>query len=423
MSHPITHKRMPTVVMRLWVVFFVGIGSGLGGMSLSLLLHYIQHVAYGYSTTLIISDQSFLEGVRAASAERRVFVLTLCGFIAGLGWWGLYRYEKPISIQEAIASKKPHMPIFTTIANALLQIITIALGSPLGREVAPREIGALFACWLSQKTKLSLQDTRIMIACGAGAGLATAYNVPLGGAMFTLEVLLCTFQWSALLPALATAGIAVVVSWIGLGNEPTYQLPSFDLSHSLVTWSILVGPIFGYSAYYFQKITSHARKMAKNNWQLPVLCLLNFIIIGFLAIYFPALLGNGKSPTQLEFNHTTSIELAAVLLVLRILITYGSLRAGAKGGLLTPSLANGALFGVILGGFWSMVWHAAPLGAFAVIGATAFLAAAQTMPITAIILMFEFTRIHLNFMIPLIFTVAGAVGTCNLCQNKRPKTK
>jgi H+/Cl- antiporter ClcA len=269
-------------------------------MLLALLLHYLQHIAYGYSPTLIISNETFLEGIRASSAERRIIVLTVSGLIAGMGWWGVYRYGSSlVSIDVAVKSKKPQMPIPTTIAHILLQIITIALGSPLGREVAPRELGTLFAGWLSAKAGLSLKDTQIMLACAAGAGLAAVYNVPLGGAMFTLETLLLTLRWSALLPALATSVIAAVVAWIGLGNEQQYHIPPYSISYSLVTWSIITSPIFGILGYWFKHIATSARKKAPKNWQLPILCLLNFTLLGLLAVYFPALLGNGRSAAQL----------------------------------------------------------------------------------------------------------------------------
>ena len=416
------HNKQTTTLPTLMVVtLMIGVGSGLGGMFLALLLHYVQHIAFGYSLDQIISPVSFLEGVSAASSQRRILVLFVCGLIAGGGWWAVYRFGKPlVSIPDAIQSKKPHMPGLTTLAHILLQIITIALGSPLGREVAPREIGALFACWLSTRAGLSVKETQIMIACGAGAGLAAVYNVPFGGTLFILEALLCTFNWSVLLPAITTSAIAVVVSWIGLGNEPLYYIPTYTISHSLVIWAIVTGPIFGISAYWFIQLLSFARKKSQHNWQLPVLCLLNFIMIGLLAVYFPALLGNGKSPANMEFNNAASIELTAALLLLRILITWSSLRAGAAGGILMPSIANGALLAGILGGMWNLVWPNIPLGAYAIIGATAFLAASNRMPITAIILLFEFTRVNFNFLIPMLFAVAGSVGVFKLCTNRSP---
>lgn len=402
--------------MLVAVSLVVGVGSGILGMSLALLLHYIQHLAYGYSLDLIISNASFLDGVNASTPERRVIILTLCGLIAGFGWWLLYSYGKPlVSIGETLKTDKK-MPWGSTIIHALIQIITIALGSPLGREVAPRELGALFANWVSEKAGLSIKETKIMIACGAGAGLAAVYNVPLGGAVFTMEVLCCTYSWSILVPALITSAIATLISWSGLGIESIYHVADLKLSTSIMAWSILTSPIFGFCAYWFIRIANQQRKQSLHDRKMILAALLNFSMIGILAMYFPVLLGNGKSAVQMEFSSFAGISFSALILALRYLIVWTSLRVGAQGGLLTPAMANGALLAAVLGGIWINFFPAEPFSGFIAIGATSFLAAAQKMPITAIVLIFEFTHIQFDFLVPIMLAVTGAIITCQLCE-------
>ncbi|MBP0606703.1 MULTISPECIES: chloride channel protein [Burkholderia] len=399
------------------VTVLTGIGAGLGGMLLALLLHAIQHVAYGYSIAHVIGSESFLAGVTAAEPLRRVAVLAVCGIVAGGGWWALYRYGRPlVSIRRAVRAADPRMPFVSTTVHALLQIVTVALGSPLGREVAPREIGSLLAGRFAHAARLTPDDCRLMVACGAGAGLAAVYNVPLGGAIFVLEVLLGTFDMRALIVAVVTSAIAAIVAWLGLGNEHQYTVPAFVLSTPLVAWSIVCGPLFGFAAYGFVRLTSRARANAPKDWRLPVFALLNFAVIGVLAMGFPQLLGNGKGPAALGFDGTLTIGFAATLLVLKVLIEAGSLRAGAEGGLLTPGLANGALLGVVLGGLWSAVWPGASLGGCALIGATAFLAASMQMPITAVVLMLEFTRANHDSLVPMLLAVAGSLVAYRLAQ-------
>lgn len=404
------------LIVLVFVTLCIGIVSGLAGMFLALFLHFIQHLAYDYSHTGL-NPETFLQGVSATTGQRRILILSICGLIAGFGWWAIQCYGKPlVSIAKAVQADSPQMPIGTTVLNALLQIITVGLGSPLGREVAPRELGSTFACWLCAKTKLSTKEAQIMVACGAGAGLAAVYNVPLGGAIFTLETLLFTMHWSALIPALATSAVATVVSWAGLGNVPQYQMPDFNLDSSLIIWSILTGPIFGIAAFLFRKITNSARKNAAKRGKLLFLCLLNFMIIGLLSVYFPALLGNGKGPIALGFSANLTLSLSITLLILRVVIVWSSLRAGAQGGLLTPSLANGVLLAILLGSLWDFLWPGPHLGAYAVIGGAAFLAASQKMPFTAIVLTAEFTNISFNFLIPVLFTVVGSISIYSLCE-------
>lgn len=265
------------------------------------------------------------------------------------------------------------------------------------------------------KSGLRSEDTKIMIACGAGAGLAAVYNVPLGGALFIAEVLLLSFNWSVLLPALVSSTIAVAVSWIGLGNQPQYDLSGLVLSPGIMAWSILTGPVYGLAGYWFSRIANQCRKAAKHNWQLPILCILNFSLIGVLAIFFPAILGNGKSVIHVEFGAVTLMSLSAILFLLRVITTWSSLRAGAEGGLLTPSMAAGALLGGFLGGLWNLYFPGIIPASFAAIGATAMLAASQKMPLTAIVLIFEFTRIDFSFIMPVLFAVCGSLAVCKLC--------
>jgi len=399
------------------VTILTGVGAGVGGMLLALLLHAIQHVAYGYSLAHLVGAESFLAGVTDAEPLRRLAVLIVCGLVAGGGWWALYRFGQPlVSIRRAVRAADPRMPFVSTTVHALLQIVTVALGSPLGREVAPREIGSLLAGRLARCAGLSPADCRLMVACGAGAGLAAVYNVPLGGAVFVLEVLLGTFELRALVVAVVTSAIAAAVAWIGLGNEHQYTVPSFALSTPLVAWSIVCGPLFGFAAYGFVRLTTRARADAPKGRLLPVLSLVNFAVIGVLAMWFPQLLGNGKGPASLGFDGTLTIGLAATLLVLKVLIEAGSLRAGAEGGLLTPGLANGALLGVVLGGVWSLVWPGASIGGCALIGATAFLAASMQMPITAVVLLLEFTRVNHDSLVPMLLAVAGSLVAYRFAQ-------
>jgi H+/Cl- antiporter ClcA len=300
------------------------------------------------------------------------------------------------------------MPVVATMIHAVLQIVTVALGSPLGREVAPRELAADFATWLSGRAGLDPGYTRIMIACGAGAGLAAVYNVPLGGTLFTLEVLLGTFEVSALIPALTTSVIATAVAWIGLGNSCQYLVPPLSISVSLTTWSILTGPAFGLAAYLFVQATKTARARSPKDWHLLVWCAVVFPVIGLLAFRFPQLLGNGKGLAQAGFENDIGLKLALTLLSLRIAVIAGALRAGAAGGLLTPGLSIGGLLGIVLGSLWNHVWPAESLAAFAIVGSAAFLACSMKMPLTAIVLTFEFTRVGHDFLVPISLAVAGA---------------
>ena len=404
---------MPTLMA---VTVCVGVIAGVGGMCLGLLLHFIQHMAYGYSMHRLLSTQSFLQGVTNSTPVRRVEALLTCGVIAGVGWWAMNRFAKPlINVSKALKSDDPRTPMLATVVNALLQIVTVALGSPLGREGAPREVGATFSGWLAHRIGLTAQESRVMVACGAGAGLAAVYNVPLSGTLFALEVLLGTFSASAAIPALLTSVIAATVAWIGLGNDAQYSVPTFELSDSLMAWSILIGPIFGFAAYGFSRLVDAAHRHAPRDWRLLPSCLLAFSLIGAAAIFYPQLLGNGKGPIQLGFNDDVSLQLAATLLILKTLAILLCLRAGAGGGLLTPGLSLGAMLAIVAGGLWNHILLPVPLGAYAIVGAAAFLAASMRMPVTAIVMAVELTRVDHDYLFPVVFAVAGSSAALRIC--------
>ena len=414
----IKESKKPRILL---ATVLTGIFAGIIGILLSWFLHLVQHLAYGYDLHAWAGDISFLHGVKTASSMHRLIVLSVCGIIAGCGWFWIHRYLQPIySIERAVREAKP-MPVATTLCHGLLQILTVGLGSPLGREKAPREISALCSGWLAQYMKLDVHAMRVMLGCGAGAGLAAIYNVPLAGMMFTLESLLQTLRWNAVLPAIMTSAIAVWISWIGLGNYAVFPVPPMLVSSNVLYWSICAGPLIGCVAYWFMTEIEKAEKRAPREWSMPLYCTLNFVFIGFLAMYFPVILGNGRSVVHVAFTYSNTLALSCTLFAIRMGITWSSVRFGAYGGLLTPSLANGALLGLILGNVWNFILPPIDVNIAAILGAAGFLAAAERIPMTAILLIFEFTHIHLDFGVPVLCTVFGAMVGFQIVKKMRSR--
>lgn len=391
----------------LTVTLLVGILAGIGGMFLAMLLHFIQHVALGYSAHL-----EYWDGLKDTSGLRRFVTVFISGLVVGFGWYLLYRYGKPlVGIAKAVKSEDHRMPLITSWVHALLQVVTVALGSPLGREVAPREVGAAMAGWISHRFQLTSDESKVFVACGAGAGLAAVYNVPLAGALFALEVLLVSCKSVNVICALITATIATMISWIGLGNIYQYPLPTLTINTSFYFWAALMGPVCGIGAFAFDKIMTAARSKVQKNYMMPINSIINFSILGCLAIYFPQLLGNGQIPLQQIFADNISIQLAFILLILKLCVVWGSLRAGAEGGLLTPSLACGGLLAFVIGGIWSIFFPGASMGAFALVGAAAFLGSSMKMPLTTIVLVLELTHFDYDLLPSLLLAMSGSFIT------------
>lgn len=235
---------------KLWAALIItGIIGGMVGIVLTEIMHTIQHLAYDYGSDGLYV--SFREGVSQASPARRIGVMTFCGVVVGLGWWLLKRYGRPQpSIKAVVKNPLAGFPFFETVSHALLQIITVGLGSPLGREVAPREMTAAFASVGVNRFGLGEDDARLVIACASGAGLAAVYNVPLASTLFILEAMLGLWTQQAVAAALLTSVIATAVARIGLGDVQQYHPANLSINTSLLWFSAIIGPILGATAVF-----------------------------------------------------------------------------------------------------------------------------------------------------------------------------
>lgn len=394
------------------VTICVGVGGGLSGLVVSLALRGIEHLAFGYS------DGSFLDGVVHSAPWRRVFALVLAGIIGGFGWWAVRRWLSAIvSVEQSVAGAR--MPAVTTVLNAGLQIVIVGLGASIGRELAPREISAMIAGWIADKSGVTARERRVLIACGAGAGLAAVYNVPLGGAIFAVEILLAELSIATVVPAIMTSAIATIVAWIAVPMEPLYVVPSVVSTPSLLVWAALAGPVIGVLAVGFVRGTKFAERVRPRSWAILFVMPIGFAAVGFASIALPAILGNGKALGQLAFTASESIGVIVVLGVAKAVATTATVGSGAAGGTLTPSLAIGACLGAVLGGVWTTFWPGTSIAAFTLVGAAAFLGTSMRAPITAVVLVVEFTHAGVTLMVPILLAVAGAVAVGRLISRTR----
>jgi H+/Cl- antiporter ClcA len=238
--------------------------------------------------------------------------------------------------------------------------------------------------------------------------MAAAYGVPLGGALFALEVLRGVLALRLVLPALLACAVATGISWLALPNAPTYLIPAYPSSPSIVVWALLAGPMAGLvSVGYIRMIAWADRHKPKGGSRL-IAPIISLGLLGITSIAFPQILGNGKDIAQLAFTGQVAPLLLLCLLLLKPAATVMCLGTGVPGGLFTPSLALGALLGGVLGYPWAWLWPGVPPGLFAVIGAAAVLAASTHGPISAVVLIVELTGRDRSFILPLLLAVGTA---------------
>lgn len=383
-------------------ILLTGLGTGLAAGLLTLLLQSLEHFFWPGS--------NIVDAAAHAPYPRHLLVLLGAGVLTGIGQLALQRLSSAngIDISEAITRFGGRLPAVRTLGSALLSVVLVAMGAALGREGAPKQAGAVIANLLSDRVKLSDEQRRLLVACGAGAGMAGAYGVPLGGALFALEVLRGVLALRLILPALLACAIASAVSWTMLPNAPTYSVPAYPLSASVVCWALAAGPVIGLVSVGYVRLIAWADRNKPQGWQRLVLPSVALGSLGALSIAFPQLLGNGKEITQLAFTDQVAPLAMLALLFLRPLATVACVGSGVPGGLFTPSLALGALLGGVLGFAWSWIWPGVPQGLFAVLGAAAVLAATTRGPISSVVLIMELTSRDRSFMLPLLVVVVAA---------------
>jgi H+/Cl- antiporter ClcA len=387
----------------LLAVALTGLGAGISAVALTLLLEAVQHWMWPGPGTV-------LDTATNASAWRHILVLSGAGLATGLGQIVMVRLTSgnSIDITEAIWFSAGRLPALRTLGSAVLSVIVVGMGASLGREGAPKQAGAVIANALADKGRLSDEQRRLLVACGAGAGMAAAYGVPLGGALFALEVIRGSLALRLVLPALLASLIATAVSWLALPDAPTYVIPSFSNSISVVVWSLLAGPIAGLVSVAYVRMIAWADRTKPKAWRRLLAPVLALGLLGMVSIWFPEVLGNGKDVSQLAFVGAVGPGLLLILVLLKPAATILCVQSGTPGGLFTPSLTVGAMLGGVLGYLWSQVWPGVPPGLFAIIGATAMLAATTQGPISAVVLMMELTGRDRSFIVPVLLAVVTA---------------
>jgi chloride channel protein, CIC family len=390
---------------RFWLaVLLTGAGTGLGAAALTRLLEVIQRIAWRGSPTNI------LEAAERASAGRHILVLLAGGIVVGAGQFILKQVTSANGIETtaAIWLYAGRMPAVQTLGSAVLSIFAVGMGASLGREGAPKQTGAVIANFFSDRGRLSDEQRRLLVACGAGAGMGAAYGVPLGGALFAIEVMRGKLALRYVLPALFASLTATGVSWLALPDAPTYLVPRYTMSASVIAWAMLAGPIAGFASVGYVRLIRWAYQNKPQRWHRYVAPVVVLGIVGVVSIWFPQVLGNGKDVSQLLFTNQVASMLLLALLVLKPAATALCIRGGTPGGLFTPSLTAGALLGAVLGHAWGWLWPGVSPGLFAILGAGAVVAATTQGPVSAVVLMMELTGRDRSFILPLLIIVGIA---------------
>jgi H+/Cl- antiporter ClcA len=382
-------------------VLIVGLLAGVAGLATTTLLRVVEHLTYNYSFG------SLLDGVTASSPIRQAVGPMIGGGLAGLGWWILRSRTEVAPLAAAVAHPE-RIRLLPFTFDAALQVLVVGSGASLGREVAPRQfavaLGNLVTGWMK---RLSEPDRQILLACAAGAGLGAVYAVPLGGAMFTLRIMLKSWHPRAVGAALITSSLAVSVSSLVTHDRPNLVWPNPDVSYLLIAYAVTLAPFTLLLGVVFNRLMGWAgqRELPGKWWLIPSIGGAG-LLVGVCSHWWPELPGNGRSILNLILAGGMTLNTAAIILVLKLFVTATFLRAGARGGLFTPALATGAaagtLFVLTINAIAGTQFH---VPAIALAGSAGVLAITQNAPLWAAIFVWELARPPL--WLSLVFLVAA----------------
>lgn len=323
-------------------IVIIGLLAGVAGAATTLLLHAVEHLTYHYTFGTLLS------GVGGSSPVRRAIGPMVGGALAGCGWWILRRRTDVPGLTETIKNHRP-IPRVPMSIDAAIQVLLVGSGASLGREGAPRQLAAALGDFGTTRLTLTARDREILLACAAGAGLGAVYAVPLGGALFAARILLGTWHPRALGAALITSSLAVAVASPVTHFEHALTWPDAKLSYLFGFLALAIAPLAATVGLAFNRVMAIARpKVQFKSWVLIPSIAAAGLAIGICSIWWPELPGNGRSILTVSLNSGLTLSAAAVLLLLKPLLTALFLRAGAVGGMLTPSLATGAAAGSLV---------------------------------------------------------------------------
>ena len=385
---------------RLFIaVILQGIVSGLSGIFLHYLLEMVEGLAFGQSE----NHSGFLtDGV---SSSRIGLSLIIVGLGSSLVWYFLQKGSKIYSIKAQMKDETSQYKLhfLKQLFHSIWQIIAVGGGAPIGKEAAPREIGTLFAGPIGKICSLSKKDRVFLLACGAGAGLAAVYQVPLTSVFFVFETLGIALSIKRFVLIGLTTYFSTYIAGLVISDQALYQIPALSWSLKEI-WIIPLLLLFLTPlAWFFGRLSKEVSSNRIKDKRILLTLPLAFLFLAGLASYFPHLLGNGRMMAQ-EILNGSSAQTVLLMFFLKAVVVLIILWAGAYGGTLTPSFALGMAGAGLLG----MILGLDSQPTILLLGSVCFLSVTLRAPISATGLVIGFTGLGIDSLLYLLVTAVLA---------------
>jgi CIC family chloride channel protein len=383
----------------LWAALIGALGA-LATIAFREGLFGLERLLYGHNTGLV-------SVATALPWWLRMFVPALGGLVAGfMLLWAQRAHSRgdPGDYMEAIALGAGDLGVRPSLIRALSSAATVSSGGAIGREGPMVQLAALTGSLIGRWRDSPVPRRRLMVACGAAAGVATAYNAPIAGALFVAEIVLQSLAIESLGPLIVASVTAHVTLSELLGAAPTYHMPKFTLPDGGLTLVFAaVGVIAGLGAPMYLWVLDRVRALFKRfTVPLPVKMFVGGLIVGLLSIVSPEVWGNGYSVVDSMLQGHWAVNALLLVLVTKLLAVAATTGSGAVGGIFTPTLFMGSVAGALFAhaAQW-LLPGALPAPAATAIGMGAFLAACTHAPLTSVLMIFEMTE-NYGVVVPLM---------------------
>ncbi|WP_198359972.1 ClcB-like voltage-gated chloride channel protein [Burkholderia ubonensis] len=404
--------------MLIWSVI-VGIGGAFATIAFREGIELVQRVVSGGSG-------SFVEMAKRLPWYVRFWLPAAGGFLAGcvllLATRGGAKTRKT-DYMEAVALGSGVVPVRQSLWRSASSLLTIGTGGSIGREGPMVQLAALAASLVGRFAHFDPPRLRLLVACGAAAGITSAYNAPIAGAFFVSEIVLGAIAMESFGPMVVASVVANIVMREFAGYRPPYEMPVFPaVAGPEVLPFVVLGLLCGVLAPQFLHLLDASKHQFKRlPVPLPVRLALGGLIVGVISVWIPDVWGNGYSVVNQILHSPWTWQALVAVLVFKVLATAATAGSGAIGGVFTPTLFVGAVLGSLFGLGMQALWpgHTSAYFAYAMVGMGAFLAGATQAPLMAILMIFEMTlsyQVVLPLMVSCVvaYFVARATGTTSM---------
>ncbi|MGF6842361.1 CIC family chloride channel protein [Paraburkholderia youngii] len=369
---------------------------------------------------------SFVETARSLPWTVRIWVPAAGGLVAGVFLLIAQRHadRHPHSdYMEAVAIGDGAVPVRLSLWRSVSSLFTIASGGSIGREGPMVQLAALASSLIGRWVHFDPPRLRLLVACGAAAGITSAYSAPIAGAFFVTEIVLGSIAMESFGPVVVAAVVANITMREFAGYKPPYEMPEFPtVTGPEVLLFVALGALCGAAAPQFLRLLDASKRtFRKLPVALPVRLAIGGLVVGIISVAEPEVWGNGYSVVNSILHSPWTWSALVLVLVCKLAATAATAGSGAVGGVFTPTLFVGAAVGSLFGQGMHALWpHATSAAyAYAMVGMGAFLAGATQAPLMAILMIFEMTlsyQVVLPLMVSCVvaYFIARAIGKTSM---------